>query len=379
MNAKCLKSVNTSYPADVVEVLPTSSSIFACGTYQLLEDENVSKTYYRFIHEVLFNVMYWFLTTKSGPQSRIGNITLYKFENNQNCVDDFSLLCSTDGPAIFDLKWCHHQLNEKSVLGAADTDGQLVLYQLTETQPQELCLISKLKVSEDDALACSLDWSTCKHHNNDPSIIVSDSKGFLSLCKVNASGSPEIIRKWKGHDAECWIAAFDYSNPDIMYSGGDDCKFKVWDVRINPDTCSTITKRNDMGITSIHDNKYQDNYIATGSYDENISIWDKRNWKQALSVTSVGGGVWNLKWHPLSGNFLLAACMHNGFHVLDYRKINQDIPTHEILISYKEHQSLAYGADWVPSTLHSDDIYDSNCVSCSFYDHRLDMWKITIN
>lgn len=153
-----------------------------------------------------------------------------------------------------------------------------------------------------------------------------------------------------------------------------------------------------MGVCSIQSNPHDEHILATGrqvlskyppaytmnnspvsnlqcigyiySYDENVLIWDTRSMRQPLSTTETGGGVWRLKWHPTRKDVLLAGCMHNGFHVLEY---DGSWSTGTIESSFMEHTSLAYGVDWsYASRAPADEL--PLVVSCSFYDHLMHLW-----
>lgn len=58
--------------------------------------------------------------------------------------------------------------------------------------------------------------------------------------------------------------------------------------------------------------------VLSYSYDENILVWDTRQMKKPLCLSSPGGGVWRIKWHPFSGDQMLTATMYDGYHVLSY-------------------------------------------------------------
>ncbi len=127
-------------------------------------------------------------------------------------------------------------------------------------------------------------------------------------------------------------------------------------------------------------------------------MWDTRAMGRPLCAHRAGGGVWRLVWHPHSPSRLLAAAMHDGFHVLQcsfgpnavmhlkfsikivylymsndtlfiFTRIDQ--PKIEAEFAYRAHGSLAYGAAWCRGA----DVV----ATCSFYDHSLHVWPYLLS
>lgn len=97
--------------------------------------------------------------------------------------------------------------------------GTLQLYRLSnENGSLELKLWLE-HVIGDDVLALSVDWSTNKScEAGEHCLVVSDSAGSVHVLKVAENGL-KVIGSWKSHGFEAWIAAFNYWNPDVFYSG----------------------------------------------------------------------------------------------------------------------------------------------------------------
>ncbi|XP_038064458.1 diphthine methyltransferase-like isoform X2 [Patiria miniata] len=335
-----LVTVDTNYSADSVEFCPLSGfeCLLACGTYQLAE-ETLTLEQEHGNHQ------------DDRPRQRLGQIRLYCLDQRA-AETGLTELQKIETAAILDMKWCHYSVAEQPLLGIVNASGELQLLAVcskADGGADSFVLQSTAchRVSEEnDCLTLSLDWNTGKYHSQNPCVIVSDSKGSLTLCRLcDGASSVESVLHWPAHGFEAWIAAFDYWQPTVVYSGGDDCRFKGWDTRTPCSKPLFISKSHSMGVCSLHSNAHRENLLASGSYDESVMLWDTRHMRQPLTETSVGGGVWRLKWHPSHGNLLLAACMHNGFHIIDCATVVNG-NCQSLVASYMEHQSLAYGVDW---------------------------------
>lgn len=382
-NALKINEYDTELNADSIEWCPIEGhhNILVCGTYQLDEksaddSENVKNA-----------------SSRSG--------LLHSFQCQMDDLDDGKKSMKLRqkhkivSSGILDCKWANCLVSDQCLLGVVDSLGSLQLHKFDfdSVEGESHSKLNDISIF-DNGLALSLDWSTGKFHSDSPEIVISDSKGGITVVDVN---SCKVVTNFQAHMHEAWICAFNYWDTNVIYTGGDDNKLCSWDRRMDNE-CSIITGiRHESGVTSIQSNPYKEHIFASGSYDEHIFIWDERNLTQPRSETRVNGGVWRLKWDPMNGNNLLAACMHNGCHILDCENFNED--GQNIVASYMEHDSLAYGVDWarisiknctenvseessedIESTMKENIPIDSEFInnplitSCSFYDHSMHNW-----
>ena len=350
---KTLFSWDTEFSADSAEFCPVEpfQDILAVGTYQLADPDCSDGA-----------------DASDLPKKRLGRLYLKQMKDKS-----LVLLQQIDMPAILDLKWCCHSVQGKMLLGVANAVGQLVVYRLesnSDLGPQ-LTLLCQHSIAEADTLALSLDWSTRKDSSDDPLIAISDSKGEITVIQL-ANEELKLQQRFPAHEYEAWITGFNYWNNTILYTGGDDGKLRCFDVRQDP-AAPVFTNRSQhsAGVTSIHASTKSEFTVVSGSYDEKVCLWDTRRTRSPVCELGLGGGVWRLKWEPGPENLLLAACMHNGCHIVDTSG-----STLQKVSSFTGHESLAYGADWwwPASNGHTRVV-----ASASFYDHLLCLWEFSIN
>jgi len=316
--AETLYTFDTEYSADCCEY-NENIQILATGTYQVNKLDPESE---------------------SPETERLGRIYLHKIN-----LDGDTLKCDViareESPAVLDMKW---NMKEQ-ILGSVNAGGELVIYNYS-CDKENIEISNKNNISE--GLALALEWN-CDNEK----IIVSDSKGKIHVINFTESNTVALA-EFAGHGYEAWTCCFSATDQNIVFSGGDDCSLNCYDLRTEGVVMKN-SKVHSMGVTSMISDRTKDHQLITGSYDENIRWWDERSLKRELESLNVGGGVWRIKQRKEK---LLIGAMHGGFLVVEGGNV---------VARYNEHESLAYGADWLS---------DSTAATCSFYDHNLRIWTL---
>jgi len=116
------------------------------------------------------------------------------------------------------------------MLCIADAIGGVSLYSIEDHHDDDRSVAIKPlgrgmrdDLDEDqDLIALSIDWNDRVHlKSNEKQIVCSYNDGSVGLWNVSNDGSVVTLnRMWaKVHDYEAWIAAFDYHDNNVFYSG----------------------------------------------------------------------------------------------------------------------------------------------------------------
>ncbi|KAH8420053.1 hypothetical protein KR009_005253 [Drosophila setifemur] len=354
-----LHSEDTEYSADSVEWCQEDelhSAFFACGTYQLVQQEQEEAQEGQ--------------GESSSKRPRKGRVYLYRFDGPN---DSLERLQSIETSAILDMKWLPSWSSESGpILATVTSLGEVETYELirdSKTLEKRTCISLEEQPSGGEApLALALDW---RREGESIQLAVSDSKGGLNLLNYSPQGVLSRLRSWNSHGFEAWTCAFDRWSPHILYSGGDDMLLMAHDLRTEQ---RAWTNRAHMaGVTCLLSHPRDEHHLLTGSYDEQLRLFDTRAMRRPLAELNLGGGIWRLKPHPVHQHLILAACMYTNFSVVE---LNTNNPELSLLGAYEEHKSICYGADWAPSW--SDEGESLTMATCSFYDHKLCVSQVEI-
>lgn len=327
--------------------------------------------------------------------------------------------------AVFDL---HFHPRDPSLLAIASSTGAVALFRVTGTSPTEITHLWTRPVNDDPSIpALFLAW-TPQHWLNQ-----SEADGFavtFSDGTTTVFGCDSTATLSKDSDAIADLGSFPAKQPIEVWfvslaAVGDES---------SPSTTPFLFTGNDFG--SLHTRRFQSAeadsvdsellspllldhedrgrhhtagvtsilplplplvdgapLLLTGSYDEYLRVYHATRSGQVLAEECLGGGVWRLQLlrtehDSVEGGsqktfLVLASCMHAGARVVRVTEATTEGSESQwsidVLAEFTEHESMNYASDvWKPQggyDLQGQEGSELLCVSTSFYDRRMCIWR----
>lgn len=278
--------------------------------------------------------------------------------------------------AVFEARWSARE-GDWNRCAFADADGFLTLARAEDVEVRRGSdgddVDWRIAFETIEKVHCGgggLGMATCVDWRSDGALAASAADGSFRVMREDASAIEIVDTVESAHDLEMWAIAFDATRADVLYTGADDCAFKVWDLRDTSRAQTVNRKTHGAGVTCVVPSPRDENVVVTGSYDDHVRLWDVRSMKAPMSELNVGGGAWRCRWHS-TRNALACAAMGGGAVLVN---VDEATGALEEDFTYDEHESIVYGADWV--RLADDGDSTDILVTCSFYDKSVRCWHV---
>ncbi|PHT75788.1 WD-40 repeat-containing protein MSI4 [Capsicum annuum] len=235
----------------------------------------------------------------------------------------------TDGPEV--LIWdIEAQPNKHAVYGAAASRPDLVLsgHQDNAEFALALCPMEPFVLSGGKDKTVVL-WSIEDHI----STLAADapksggSGGSIIKCADNPSIEPRGI--FQGHEDTVEDVQFCPSSSQEFCSVGDDSCLILWDARVGNNPVVKVEKAHDADLHCVDWNPHNDNLIITGSADNSVRLFDRRN----LTSDGVGSPVHMFEqhtaavlcaqWCPDRSSVFGSSAEDGLLNIWDYEKVGE--------------------------------------------------------
>lgn len=193
MRYENIAEFDTKLTADVVEWRP-KSNMLACATYYLDKEKTI----------------------------RQGGIHLIQVDEDNRKLKLLQTF-NYDTSGILDLKW----LDENNLI-TIDSNNTLSLLRYNSSN---LKLVESNDLSPKEVnVGLTLDYARDASLSTTYKVISSDSTGNIYVTSIDQN-NVSLVDERRCHDLEIWSVMIDKSEPNLIYSGADDCTLKIWDMR----------------------------------------------------------------------------------------------------------------------------------------------------
>lgn len=240
----------------------------------------------------------------------------------------------TDGPDV--LIWdVDTQPNRQATLGAADSRPDLVLTGHKDNAEFALAMSPSAPfVLSGGKDKCVLLWSIHDH------ISAATEPSSAKASKTPSSAHGEKVPKipsigprgvYKGHKDTVEDVQFCPSNAQEFCSVGDDSALILWDARNGNEPVIKVEKAHNADLHCVDWNPHDENLILTGSADNSVRMFDRRN----LTSSGVGSPVHKfeghsapvlcVQWCPDKASVFGSAAEDSYLNVWDYEKVGKNV------------------------------------------------------
>ncbi|KFD46757.1 hypothetical protein M513_12384, partial [Trichuris suis] len=277
--------------------------------------------------------------------------------------DTETLFCHAEwyGDALYKLTW----LDSRSIL-AVSSCGDLCAFRWCEDS-----LVRSFATNLANTSLTSVSVSK-QPHLVGSTVLIGDALGNLHFGRIGTETFQSDF-SWCGHwltygtstKCETMCTEMDLNNAFIVYSGGDDCQWKSWDLRLPVKKPLHVNKFHSAGVTCLFDNASR--VLFCGSYDDSLSAWDKRSLTKPVDHIHVGGAAWTIRSDKEGASKrIVCACIRQG--IVEIVTTESGKMTLRCMDSVLGSQ-MVYAADWFRSK-------ENSIVASSYSDRRVHLLKL---
>ncbi|KAJ4708645.1 WD-40 repeat-containing protein MSI4-like [Melia azedarach] len=250
----------------------------------------------------------------------------------------------TDGPDV--LIWdVEAQPNRHAVLGATNSRPDLILtghqdnaefaLAMCPTEPYVLSGGKDKSVVlwsiQDHITTSTTDPATAKTAGSGGSIIKQSSKSGEGNDK--AADGPSVGPRgiYYGHEDTVEDVTFCPSSAQEFCSVGDDSCLILWDARVGTSPVVKVEKAHNADLHCVDWNPNDDNLILTGSADNSVRMFDRRN----LTSNGVGSPIYKfeghraavlcVQWSPDKSSVFGSSAEDGLLNIWDYEKVGKKV------------------------------------------------------